>query len=77
VNISDGVRFDGTNVMNHQSRFVTNLEITDDEHVYKSYSKINIVCKPTIIYMATVLNFQLPNKLNASIITCLNSFAQK
>lgn len=56
---------------------MTNLEKTDDEHAYKLYSILNTVCKPTIMHMATVLNFQLPNKLNAYIHTRLNSFAQK
>ena len=64
-------------VMNHGSWFVTNLERTDDEHAYKLHSLLNTACKPTIIYMTTVLNFQLPNKLNAYINTSLNSLAQK
>jgi len=64
-------------VMNHRSRYVTNLERTDDEHTYKLYSILNTVYKPTIIYMTMVLNFQLPNKLNAYINTSLNSLAKK
>jgi hypothetical protein len=56
---------------------VTKLERTDDEHAYKLYSILNTVCKPTITYMATVLSFQLQNKLNAYINTCLYSFEQK
>lgn len=56
---------------------MTNLGRIYDEHAYKLFSILNTVCKPTIIYMATVLNFQLPNKLNAYINTCFNSFAQK
>jgi len=64
-------------VINHRSRFVINLERTDDEHAYKLHSILNTVCKPTILYMTTVLNFQLSSKLNAYINTSLNSLAQK